>query len=150
MEDRDFVTFYQLVVGYKEDENTTIYAHFVMDDTIVCHNFPTWVEDDCSTISDSDDDSAYDDEIPAPSIPCYFHYSARSDCPKCITSYTGLQQDKYITAKLNDYETTILYQKNAWICEPSEVETYTAFLQEKKIPLEKICFVEKSGDYKLA
>ena len=148
MEDHDFVTFYQLVVGYKEDESTTIYTHIVMNDTCIPHVFPAQMEDDCSTISD--DDSTYDDEIPAPSIPCYFHYSARTDCPKCITSYTGLQQDKYINAKLCEYETTILYQKNAWDCEPSEVETYTAFLKENKIPLEKICFVEKSGDYKLA
>jgi hypothetical protein len=148
MEDHDFVTFYQLVVGYKEDESTTIYTHIVMNDTCIPHVFPAQMEDDCSTISD--DDSTYDDEIPAPSIPCYFHYSARTDCPKCITSYTGLQQDKYITSKLCEYETIILYQKNAWNCEPSEVETYTAFLKENKIPLEKICFVEKSGDYKLA
>ncbi len=149
MEDSDFSTFYQLTVGYKEGERTTVYAVFPLEETRVFYNFPTWSE---STDSDSCDcDSEYEHEEEwKPSIPCHVHQYARIDCPQCITSYDALRKRRYIDTKLHTYETIVLYQKHAWTCEPSEIEQYNAFLKERGIPLEKICFVEKSGDYTLA
>ena len=142
--DCDFYTCYHLCIGYKEG-NGTVYAYFVLDDTKVPQKYPARDEvdvDDCSTeYSEYDSDS----EEFQPSIPCYFHFHARHDCPQCITSYDHLHKHNYETRLLATYDTTVLYQKNAWTCTKDEVEKYMDFLKKHSIPLDNLTFVEKSG-----
>ncbi len=148
----DFSTFYQLSVGYKEGEHSTVYANFILEDTRVYHTFPAWSEStlcyESDTDSDVDEDVGHEyEEEWKPSIPCVLHYYARIDCPQCITSYEALRERRHIHKKLQDYETIVLFQENTWKCLSEEIPFYQQFLREREIPLDRLCFLEKSGEY---